>query len=570
MINNLDRIADYLTDGYDQWRNFSQHAFDVSPGGTLTANITALNADGQQLAKWALEAWTNVTGIQFAFVTHSDAEITFDDSRTAGPRAQTFVSANGVIISATVNIPASMVTQHGNTAGSYTFLAYLHEIGHVLGLGHPGPYPKDLDNPDINYWFDNRFGNDSMQLSVMSYLSQSDNPYVNASDAWPVTPMIADIVAVHNLYGAPENMNEGNTVYGYNSNVGGYLQDFFEAWTREPPPPPAELEPEPEPEPDDGTEPDPQPDGEDPPPGSPFEDLKVDGYVPPAVTGFSARGAGEQVTMTWDFFPNQVARDNIAHVEIYRTNDENEPVLGTDSPDFVATSDTTGHIDNPPGDEAGKYWYWIRYVSKEGIPGPLSEPNAATVTASINDILDVLSDDDDTDAFHLPDQSAAGATLTIYDTGGYDTLDLRTDTADQRIDLRPEGMSDVYGLVGNLVIARDTMIEQVVAGSGDDMIRGNDGSNRLQGRAGNDILMGGEGKDRFAFSPNGDHDIILDFTRGEDKIDLRPIRDITSMADLIMNENRGDVVIYLSDDLEDSITLTGFALTDLGADDFLF
>ena len=397
----------------------------------------------------------------------------------------------------------------------------------------------------------------------MSYLSQSHNPRINASDALPVTPMIADILAVHDLYGTPANINEGNTVYGYNSNVGGYLQGFFEQWTKAPPPPEPVPEPTPEPEP----EPEPDTNGT----GSPFESEREDGYVPPPVTGLSARGTFDRVLLSWDFFADETARFNISHVELYRTTSENPPGLGTDSDDFVAIveGDLTGYIDNPPGDQAGKYWYWARYVSIEGIDGPLSEPNSASVTESVDDILDALSDDDDEDGFHLPDHTISDVALTIYDTGGYDTLDLRTDTADQRIDLRPEGISDVYGLVGNLVIARGTMIEQFIAGSGDDMIRGNDGPNRLLGRGGDDILMGGEGKDRFAFSLNDGHDTILDFTKGEDKIDLRPIPDIT-FADLSGEERGGDLIIYLSDDQEASITLPGFSITDITPNDFLF
>ena len=80
--------------------------------------------------------------------------------------------------------------------------------------------------------------------------------------------------------------------------------------------------------------------------------------------------------------------------------------------------------------------------------------------------------------------------LTLYDNAGNDTLDLRWDTDDQRVDLRPEAISDVLGLTGNLIIARDTVLENFVAGSGNDHVAGNDAANRLEGRAGNDTLHG--------------------------------------------------------------------------------
>ena len=71
-----DEIAYYLTDG--SWER--SRSVDVEPGGTLTANITALTPVGQQFARWALEAWTSVTGIGFEFVD-SDARIPFDDKK---------------------------------------------------------------------------------------------------------------------------------------------------------------------------------------------------------------------------------------------------------------------------------------------------------------------------------------------------------------------------------------------------------------------------------------------------------------------------------------------------------
>ena len=97
-----------------------------------------------------------------------------------------------------------------------------------------------------------------------------------------------------------------------------------------------------------------------------------------------------------------------------------------------------------------------------------------------------------------------GVALTIYDSGGNDTLDLRWDADDQRVDLRPEGISDVLGLTGNLVIARGTFIETYVAGSGDDAVTGNDAANILRGNYGNDTLAGGAGDDLLEGGPGAD------------------------------------------------------------------
>ena len=349
---SYDEIARQLTDDGWEWVGLSRHAFDVAPGGELTVDVTALNGEGQQLARWALEAWASVIGVDFRFVG-GGARITFGDDEDGAfsmPRYD-----DGRFSGAHVNVSADWIDLFGASIDSFSFNAYLHEIGHALGLAHAGNY-----NFIAEYGIDNRFLNDSWQTTVMSYFSQADNTWIDADLALPVTPMIADVIAIRNLYGAPAAANAGDTVYGAGSNVGGYLGRLFANLTGE---------------------------RQDP-----------DVYV-------------------------------------------GEPIA-----------------------------------------------------------------------------------FTIFDTGGVDTIDLRTDAGDQRVDLRPEAISDVLGLAGNLAIARGTTIEHFVAGSGDDTVTGNTAANRLEGRAGHDRLTGGGGDDTLRGGGGddtlrgGDGDDMLVGNTGDDTL----------------------------------------------------
>ena len=129
--------------------------------------------------------------------------------------------------------------------------------------------------------------------------------------------------------------------------------------------------------------------------------------------------------------------------------------------------------------------------------------------------------------------------------GGTDLIDLSTETAHQRLDLREEAISDVNGLTGNLVIARGAVIENATTGSGDDRVYGNGANNvlplwgrrpttkpgagraltgsraaaepttsgaanqadNLFGQAGNDVLHGDAGNDRL-FGGDGNDRLV--------------------------------------------------------------
>ena len=206
------QIADQLVNGY--WGGRSRH-FNVSQGGSITVNLTALAADGQALARQALSTWTDLIGVRFVEVS-SGGQIGFADSAAGASTSST--TSGGLITHSAVNISTQWLIDSGNTVGSYGYQTYLHEIGHALGLGHAGNY-----NDTATYPYDALFANDSWALSVMSYFDQRENTYT-AGQGFTLnrlgTPMISDILAVQTLYGLSTSTRPGDTVYGSNSNAG--------------------------------------------------------------------------------------------------------------------------------------------------------------------------------------------------------------------------------------------------------------------------------------------------------------------------------------------------------------
>ena len=96
---------------------------------------------------------------------------------------------------------------------------YMHEIGHALGLSHPGQYNVGGSGTYTAYAQNAIFFEDSEQYSVMSYFEeQATHAFYGANG--PVTPMLYDIAAIQRLYGANMTTRTGDNVYGFNANAG--------------------------------------------------------------------------------------------------------------------------------------------------------------------------------------------------------------------------------------------------------------------------------------------------------------------------------------------------------------
>jgi Ca2+-binding RTX toxin-like protein len=110
--------------------------------------------------------------------------------------------------------------------------------------------------------------------------------------------------------------------------------------------------------------------------------------------------------------------------------------------------------------------------------------------------------------------------LTIYDSGGNDTLDCSGFPQDQTISLWAGTYSDIGGKHGNVGIygiggSSDTIIENAIGGSGWDTIYGNQGDNELQGGDGSDELVGYSGLDTLHGDAGED---TLDGGEDDDKL----------------------------------------------------
>lgn len=531
--DELDAIARYLTDGFYEWEKSQdseshggRRAFNVQAGGSLTADITKLTPAGQQLARWALEAWTNVSGIRFQLVNDENADITFDDDEEGASAYSTYsYSDQAVIISSHINVGTEVLEEAGTGMDSGTFVAYIHEIGHALGLGHAGPYPYNTAPVFADHTV---FRHDSTQTTAMTYFYQDENPNTDASFAFPVTPMIADIIAIHALYGTPTSVNTGDTRYGPDSNADGYLSELFTKWTS----------------------------------GKFEESVALTLYDNSGndTLDLSADTKDQYVDLRPEGISNVyglkgnliIARDTL--VENFSAGAGNDQIIGNAAANHLVAGAGDDVLEGGAGAD--------RLNGGVGSDTATYESSAAGVVVRLHNMAargghaegDTFVGKVTVDNAEVPDiEHLTGSSHNDILAGDIRDNTLKGGAGDDTLFGGPDGGDDrMYG------------------GNGDDRIYGGKGNDTLSGDADNDTLRGGPGDDTFVFAPGNGDDTIGDFARGNNRIDLSAFADIDSFNGLSMTQQEANVAIDLSGQGGGSIVLSDFNITNLDAADFIF
>ena len=229
----LGEIANFLTDQFSTRSLWNQT--------TITYNVDAIDdgaageatrADGSAyvvlpILEAALDAWAEVTGLNFVQVTGAgNGDITFIDNQNGAYSSSSttaYVNGSRTILSSTINVSHNgWIDVYGDEINSYSYQTYIHEIGHTLGLGHGGAY-----NGSADYGDDNTYIQDSWATTVMSYFSHNEAGVGTSRLVLGLQP--ADLLAIHDLYGAAANTRGGDTTYGANATDAGSIYDF-DAW----------------------------------------------------------------------------------------------------------------------------------------------------------------------------------------------------------------------------------------------------------------------------------------------------------------------------------------------------
>ena len=213
-------------------------------------NFTQFSDAQKAAAREALQSWDDVIAVSLQESDINSADIAFGNL-TSAPTTQAYAYVPRPVLTSNPAVNAQILDLGGDVwvslsqpsnlqldEGRYGMQTLAHEIGHALGLSHPGGY-NAAPGVSITYGANAEYFQDTRAYSIMSYFEANSVPGARHFDfnmsttAYSGVPLIHDILAAQRIYGADMTTRTGNDTYGFNSTIVG--RDTFD-FTKTPAP----------------------------------------------------------------------------------------------------------------------------------------------------------------------------------------------------------------------------------------------------------------------------------------------------------------------------------------------